>query len=348
MHYSDINNLSSFLSRHASLFHGKRLLVCGQLQSVSLAPLISEPNTTFLISDYSVFNNLQTTTGTPKNPKLLYGFCLDTTEQRFDAVLLFMPKAKQEAALWLSSVLPWLKLNGEIFVIGENRGGISAAPKLLLPYTAKAQKLDSARHCSLFYAVMTNPPVSFVAESLLTQYSLPLTHTDSPLVISALPGVFSAKELDEGTNLLLDSLPELSGDILDIGCGAGVIGATVCQRMPDTIVTMTDINALALFSAKETLKQNNLTATVVASDMFSDIQGKFDFIISNPPFHAGLNTNYEATERFLRQAASYLKKEGQLILVANKFLRYEPILAEVFRSVSIIRENNRFKIIKAF
>ena len=90
MHYSDINNLSSFLSRHASLFHGKRLLVCGQLQSVSLAPLISEPNTTFLISDYSVFNNLQTTTGTPKNPKLLYGFCLDTTEQRFDAVLLFI------------------------------------------------------------------------------------------------------------------------------------------------------------------------------------------------------------------------------------------------------------------
>ena len=102
------------------------------------------------------------------------------------------------------------------------------------------------------------------------------------------------------------------------------------------------------FPAKETLKQNNLTATVVASDMFSDIQGKFDFIISNPPFHAGLNTHYEATERFLRQAAGYLKKEGQILLVANKFLRYEPILAEVFRSVSIIRENNRFKIIKAF
>lgn len=348
MQYSDINNLSSFLARHESVFQDKQLLVCGQLQAVSMSPLFHKCDTTFLIADYSVFNNLKMTLEPRHHFKICYGFSINKTEQLFDAVLLFMPKAKQEAVLWLSSVLPSLKPNGEVFVIGENRGGISAAPKLLRPYSDKTQKLDSARHCSLFYATLTNTPVNFAVESLITQYSLQLTHTDTALEISALPGVFSAKELDEGTNLLLNSLPELNGDVLDIGCGAGVIGASICKQMPNTNVTMTDVNALALFSAEQTLKQNHLSAKVVASDMFSDIQGQFDFIISNPPFHAGLNTNYEATERFLRQASSHLKQGGQLFLVANKFLRYEPILKEVFRSVSVIRENNRFKIIKAF
>ena len=111
---------------------------------------------------------------------------------------------------------------------------------------------------------------------------------------------------------------------------------------------MTDVNALALDSAAKTLEANDLTAEIIASDMFSDVTSKFDFIISNPPFHAGLNTNYEATERMLRQAPAYLKKHGQLFLVANRFLRYEPILAEVFQSVSVINENSRFKIIRAY
>ncbi len=140
----------------------------------------------------------------------------------------------------------------------------------------------------------------------------------------------------------------LDGDILDLGCGAGVIGATLCQRSTTAKIIMTDVNALALDSAAKTLEANDLTAEIIASDMFSDVTSKFDFIISNPPFHAGLNTNYEATERMLRQAPAYLKKHGQLFLVANRFLRYEPILAEVFQSVSVINENSRFKIIRAY
>ena len=347
MQYAEPNNLSSFLIRHQSLFQDKNILICGQLQSVSLTPLLSGTNTSCLVSDYSVFNKLQATAPS-LGSRLCYGFTPAETADKYDAVLLFMPKAKQEAALWLSSVLPSLKGNGEIFVIGENRGGISAAPKLLQPYTENVQKIDSARHCSLFYAQLTASPAPCLPDSLFTQYLLPSMPEQPALKVSALPGVFSAGELDEGTQLLLDSLPALSGDILDVGCGAGVIGATICLRAPDTRVVMTDVNALALASAAKTLEVNNLSAQVLASDMFSDVDAKFDFIISNPPFHAGLKTNYEATERFLHQAPSRLKHGGQLYLVANKFLRYEPILAEVFHSVSVIKENSRFKIIRAF
>lgn len=347
MQYAEPNNLSSFLIRHQPLFQNKNILICGQLQSVSLAPLLSETNATFLISDYSIFNQLRT--AIPElGSRLQYGFQIDDRNRVFDAIVLFMPKAKQEAGLWLTSVLHSLKPEGEIFLIGENRGGVNAAPKLLQPYSNNVQKLDSARHCSLFYAQLTAVPSPPEIDLLYSYYFLQLTTNLPALKISALPGVFSAGELDEGTHLLLDSLPELEGDILDLGCGAGVIGTALCQRSSKAKVVMTDVNALALHAAAKTLKENNLTAQIIASDMFSDVTTEFDFIISNPPFHAGLKTNYEATERLLRQAPAYLKKHGQLFLVANRFLRYEPILAEVFNSVTIIKENSRFKIIRAY
>ena len=38
-------------------------------------------------------------------------------------------------------------------------------------------------------------------------------------------GVFSRGELDQGTRLLIDALPEMSGDVLDLGCGWGAICA---------------------------------------------------------------------------------------------------------------------------
>lgn len=346
MTHSESSNLSSFLIRHQSQFQSKRVLICGQLQSVSLAPLLSEANTHFLVADYSVFNGLHSNHSDLRS-RLQYGFINHQKNQSFDAVLVFMPKAKQEAGLWLSCILPLLKSDGEIFILGENRGGINAAPKLLQAYSNKVQKLDSARHCSLFYARLTSPATMPDINSLYSYYSLQLTQNLPELKIAALPGVFSASELDEGTQLLLDNLPELGGDILDIGCGAGVIGAALAQRSRSTKIVMTDVNALALSSAKKTLDVNHLTAEVIPSDMFSDVNKKFDFIISNPPFHTGLNTNYEATERMLRQASAYLKKGGHLLLVANRFLRYEPILAEVFQSVTIVSENARFKIINA-
>jgi 16S rRNA (guanine1207-N2)-methyltransferase len=347
MQHTELNNLSSFLIRHQQLFQNKNILICGQLQAVSLAPLFPNTNATFLIADYSVYNQLLTTQPSLKE-QIHFGFTIDDEQNSFDAILLFMPKAKQEAGLWLSTALPTLKINGDIFLIGENKGGVSAAPKLLQPYSSNVQKLDSARHCSLFYAKLSSSVAQPRIDDLYTDYSFHLEPTQPILQISALPGVFSAKELDEGTQLLLASLPELGGDILDIGCGAGVIGATLCHRYPTAKVVMTDINALALSSAKKTLMINGLTAQVSASDMFSDISSEFDFIISNPPFHAGLNTHYAATEKMLRQAPSHLKRHGQVFLVANKFLRYEPILAEVFHSVSVVSENSRFKIIRAF
>ena len=70
-------------------------------------------------------------------------------------------------------------------------------------------------------------------------------------------GVFSKGEVDDGTDLLLKSLPEeMTGDILDLGCGWGVIGICVARRWPDTRVTMADVNLRALELARGNAERN--------------------------------------------------------------------------------------------
>ena len=59
-------------------------------------------------------------------------------------------------------------------------------------------------------------------------------------------GVFSKGELDTGTRLLLDSLPDVYGDVLDLGCGWGAIGVAVKKKYPAAHVTMVDVNRRAL------------------------------------------------------------------------------------------------------
>ena len=59
-------------------------------------------------------------------------------------------------------------------------------------------------------------------------------------------GVFSKGELDTGTRLLLDALPDVYGDVLDLGCGWGAIGVAVKKKYPDAHVTMVDVNRRAL------------------------------------------------------------------------------------------------------
>ena len=82
----------------------------------------------------------------------------------------------------------------------------------------------------------------------------------------------------------------------------GVIGSMIKKHHPKADVTMTDIHAIAIQSARQTLAENQLEGQVVASDVFSHIEGKFDLLISNPPFHDGIDTAYRAVKELIQQA----------------------------------------------
>lgn len=335
---SPISAVSQMLERNQALFVGKRLLVCGALEDDYPRQLASlAQSLTVFTTDYCYYRSQQAALG----EAILFDHQLGGTP-RFDALLLLMPKAKAEAQYLLAMMTPLLEAGADLFLAGENRGGINGADKLLAPYGDKPIKRDSARRCSLYHGELCKPVAPFDLDSWFGRYQCRAGETE--LTVLALPGVFSAAELDLGTQMLLATVPAMKGSLLDFGCGAGVIGSVLAKRNPELKVTMVDINALALESSRRTLAINDLQGEVHASDVYSDITGSFDQIVSNPPFHAGLKTFYAATETFLARAPEFLRPHGSLTIVANAFLRYQPILEAHFKRTEVSNSDAKFKV----
>ena len=129
-------------------------------------------------------------------------------------------------------------------------------------------------------------------------------------------GVFSRGEADPGTRLLLEALPEhMEGDILDLGCGWGIIGISVARRWPETRVVLADVNERALSLSRENAGINHAAVTCVESDGMAAFAGRyFDAVITNPPIRAGKQVIY----RMFADAARSLRENGALYLVIRK------------------------------
>ena len=128
-------------------------------------------------------------------------------------------------------------------------------------------------------------------------------------------GVFSRGELDPGTRLLLDALPGLAGDVLDLGCGWGAIGVSVAKTMPETRVTMADVNQRALELAAVNARDNGASCETVESDGFAGLGARmFDTVLTNPPIRAGKQVIY----RMFADARDHLRPGGALFLVIRK------------------------------
>ena len=161
-------------------------------------------------------------------------------------------------------------------------------------------------------------------------------------------GVFSRGELDTGTRLLLEALPEeLSGEILDLGCGWGAIGITVARKWPETRVTMADVNTRALELSRENAKKNRADVVCAESDGMAAFEGRtFDAVITNPPIRAGKQVIYG----MFADAAKCLKPGGALYLVIRKqqgaesCVRY---LQTIYAGVDKLDKSGGFWVLKA-
>ena len=129
-------------------------------------------------------------------------------------------------------------------------------------------------------------------------------------------GVFSKGEVDNGTRLLLEALPEqMSGEILDLGCGWGVIGISIAKKWPECRVTMADVNLRALELSRENAKKNRVETECIESDGMAALAGRtFDAVVTNPPIRAGKQVIYQ----MFADAAKSLKPGGALYLVIRK------------------------------
>ena len=130
-------------------------------------------------------------------------------------------------------------------------------------------------------------------------------------------GVFSNKQIDEGTYAFLKVLipRQLTGSILDVGCGYGALGLTLASFFQKANFTLIDVYERALELTKENIKLLELdNVTALQSDVYSNVEGLFNAIVINPPIRAGKKVIYSMFEG----AYDHLVAGGSLFIVIRK------------------------------
>ncbi|MEB3767980.1 class I SAM-dependent methyltransferase [Acinetobacter sp. MD2] len=274
-----------------------------------------------------------------------FGTMLPTGE--FDQVVIYIPKSKELLNYVLYQIASHLPIGTLVLLVGEKKGGIEGAAKQTLKY-GKAMKLDSARHCQLWcYRLEATMPVKPL-ESWLKSYSLQSQNLQ--LEIFALPGVFSQERLDIGTAVLLPYLSQVkSGKLADFGCGAGIISCALAKANPNNTIYALDVDAFALQSTEISSQRNGLTAQIqtLAVTGINDAPTALDALISNPPFHQGIHTDYQVSENLCRSSKQYLAASGELWIVANRFLNYPTLIEQHFGHCTVKADQQGFKVLHA-
>ncbi len=161
-------------------------------------------------------------------------------------------------------------------------------------------------------------------------------------------GVFSKSGIDFGSNLLLKSIDLTHAkSVLDVGCGYGTIGVTLAKINKEVFVTMVDVNLRAIGLCELAIEKNKLTnAKVFESNVYENVNGKYDIVVSNPPIRAGKSVVHS----ILLGSYEHLNEGGSMWCVIQKKQGAESAkkaLKALFKTVEVVQKDKGYEIIKA-
>jgi len=177
---------------------------------------------------------------------------------------------------------------------------------------------------------LTEEELQLLKEGVPIQYIIGFIDFDDLKIKVDKRALIPRYETQEVVNKALEFINDNSS-VLDLCTGSGYIGLTITSKTKAK-VTISDISDKALELAKENAQTNNLDVKIINSDLFENISGKFDLIVSNPPYiptnnkldksvidHEPLNALFagrdgnEFYKRIILEAPKYLNKDGILI-----------------------------------
>lgn len=165
--------------------------------------------------------------------------------------------------------------------------------------------------------------------------------------------VFSRTGLDIGARFFMQHLPEnLDGEIVDLGCGNGVIGLSLLAKNPQAKVVFVDESPMAVDSSRLNVETNLPEAfercEFMINNALSGVEPfRFNAVFCNPPFHQKHALTDNIAWEMFHHARRCLKINGELYIVANRHLDYFHKLKKIFGNCATIATNNKFVILKA-
>ncbi|MEE3326074.1 MAG: methyltransferase [Myxococcota bacterium] len=268
-------------------------------------------------------------------------------DARFAQCLVHLQKSRP--ATWQDLAHAWAHLEpgGRLLFCGGNDLGITSAVKRLAQQLdQKPRILSNRRHARIVVFERDSGAGPVPPEPDHFQVHVP---PQPPFSLRADPGVFSARRLDPGSELLLEALAEVTPArrILDLGCGAGPLGLSALQRWPHATGLLLDGDARAVHCATDNASALGLEERCQVDwwDVREPVpMAEFDLILLNPPFHEGKQVDLGPAHAMFETAHLALAPEGRALIVANRTLPYERSLREL-GTVEMLKDTRTFKVL---
>ncbi len=259
---------------------------------------------------------------------------LEKTPRKSKIGLMKVPKSLELFELYLSHFASNASVNGKLFAGFMTRHFSKKMVEIAQKYFEVVEQSLAKKKARL---LLLEKPKQGVNYTLINT----IEYKDQTL--SQHYGVFSASKIDLATQFLIEKMVINSShmNLMDLACGNGIIGLMMAQQRPDAVVTLVDDSYLAIESAKQNVKGDNVRFFHESTlDVFSD--DSFDFIATNPPFHQEHEIDISIPIRMFKNALRCLKTGGQFQVVANQHLNYKTHLAKLFARVETLAENEDY------
>lgn len=259
-------------------------------------------------------------------------------------VLARIPKQLSLLELWLATLKPLLAKDTLVLLAGRDRDIPASAEAMISRHIGPTDKLLGWKKARAFVCQSDDkaplplpPPISWPLEG-------------TGFTLSHFANVFSRQSLDIGARLMLANLPQGRFDqVVDLGCGNGVLGLMMASQYPDAHYTLVDESYLAVASARHNLSQNlpEVKADCVANDCLRGFTASSaDLVLCNPPFHQQqVITDHIAWQMF-KDAFRVLRPGGELWIVGNRHLGYHLKLKRLFGGCKVVASDRKFVILR--
>ncbi|MGH8051718.1 MAG: class I SAM-dependent methyltransferase [Arenimonas sp.] len=271
---------------------------------------------------------------------------IDSIQRTYSIVMVLPSPQRDEARALFARALQSITEDGVVLVSMPNNAGAKSGENDLRQLAPNLNSI-SKNKCRVFWADKRD-----VNQALLQEWLA----FDEPRLLEDIgfisrPGIFAWDRIDVASKLLTDNLPEkLSGNGADLGAGLGYLTHTVLTRYEKVLaMDVFEAEARALECAKLNLAQFEVNRQLKYRwhDVAQGVQGSYDFVISNPPFHQGSVEVQTLGQAFIEAAAKSLRPEGRFYMVANRHLPYEAVLKKNFSQVSVLAMQEGFKVFEA-
>jgi 16S rRNA G1207 methylase RsmC len=258
-----------------------------------------------------------------------------------DLVVMRVPKQLPYFEYQLAQLARCMPTGSTLLAGGMDKHLSPRTAELIERHIGPTQRHRGQHKARLFSATRSAlPPADY---SGVATYPCP----EAGGTVTVLANGFSREQLDIGSRLLLQYLPELPAvdTAVDLACGNGVLGLAALQQGLASQVYFCDESAMAIGAATsncDTLQPEAHVGFHHGDGLRHYAGPEPQLILCNPPFHSGHSVNEAAGRRLLRQACDTLSTQGSLCVVANRHLNYQGLLQRSFCNVTRPMQNRKF------